>query len=201
LDAASQEPGEARVTPRHLAHAHKPARAVHLIDIENLVRGKAGDERLVVAALSAYQTTHPRKVDTLVLGVAARSHRLLNELRQRPRKGRGWAFNFTIVVGHNGPDGADEALLTALELLRRRSPPLIEDYTQVVFASGDGAFVDVAAELQGDGLSVVHVVGMASANRAWRTKVHARRMWVGGRIRDLSRDDEAEAEVVVVDKD
>jgi hypothetical protein len=96
----------------------------------------------------------------------------------KPEGERVWTYDFTFVLGHSDEDGADEALLTALSLMRSRSAPLTADFGQVAFGSGDHAYVDVAAELKATGMTIVQVIGLGDRSWKWKAKVrpHLRRI-------------------------
>lgn len=152
-------------------------RTIHVIDIENLVGGWADDERLIATALKAYESETPPHIrDTVIVGIRADFHPQLHAVRRRPpgTKRRGCHFDFTIVVGHNGKNGADQALATAIALMRlRREASLTEDYAQASIASGDFGFAALAADLQSEGMSIVHTVGRGKASYDWYITVDA----------------------------
>ncbi|ABM16765.1 NYN domain-containing protein [Mycolicibacterium vanbaalenii] len=152
-------------------------RTIHVIDIENLVGGWADDERLIATALKAYEDeTPPVAEDTVIVGIRANFHPQLHAVRRRPpgSKKRGCRFDFTIVVGHNGKNGADQALETAVALMRmRREAVLTEDYDQASIASGDFGFAALAADLQSEGMSIVHTVGRGDSSYDWHITVEA----------------------------
>jgi len=111
-----------------------PQRTAHLIDIENLVgcgvfgRSEADAGRECYHALGLIRPGDHVIVACNPLGVGKIGH---------PWPGA------RLLVGH-GPDGADRALLGALE-----SERLELRFERIVLASGDGIFSDTVARLRG----------------------------------------------------
>lgn len=117
-------------------------RTLHVIDVENLVGGSAVDLDAVAPALAAYRrSVAVAEIDHVVLGTGPRL-----------------AFAAKVAwpgaqlrVGR-GVDGADRALLTALE-----SRFVAARYGRVVVASGDHAFCGLVSSLRALGTAVVVV--------------------------------------------
>lgn len=150
-------------------------RSVHIIDVENLAGEDIGFGT-IRQALSLYETaTGPRDADVLIVGIAEMHHGILVGLAKQRPNDRGFTFGYTTVLGRNGANGADEALLTALELLRRRTAPLRDDFGQACFGSGDWQFVEPARQLEHEGLWIVQVQGKGKVSRQWKVRVHADR--------------------------
>lgn len=124
-----------------------PGRTLHLIDIENLVRGSGATPAQVAEALGAYRATVAIGPDDHV--VIASGRRLL--------MAAGLAWPGARLLLGAGLDGADLALLDA-------SPPaaVAAAYDRVVFGSGDGIFAARASELRRAGL-VVAVVSLSES--------------------------------------
>lgn len=166
-------------------------RTLHLIDIENLVDGEVHYEALNLAFVRYQAKLDPGRFDTLIVSIAARHHRLLADLTAKIRTGQGagaLVLDHKVVVGHDGRNGADDALLMALELVEIRSQPLSDDFPQVVFASGDGRFVARAEKLKGQGIVVVNVAtGSGSRADAWEAKVAADLKTIGSGARRRKR--------------
>lgn len=117
-----------------------------LVDIENLTQG-AKSTREQTAGIWA--TLHGTLLgitdrDHVVVGAALGVHRKYRSAVQG--LGTKW------VVGASGADGADRALLAAIDIVR-----VARDYDELVIASGDHAFAALAAHAAQLGLSV-HVV-------------------------------------------
>ena len=120
-----------------------PARTLHLVDIENLT----GNALPCVATVMRTKKTY---LDLLGLGdfdqvVIGCSHHAYVDV------GVGWGRSARYRV-RSGPDGADLELLDTL-----RTEHVVERFSTVVIASGDGIFAAVAAELAAAGMPVVVV--------------------------------------------
>lgn len=115
-------------------------RAIHLIDIENLMGGpRKGRERLRWVIYDYRTAAGVGEVDHPVIGV---NPGLVPMAYDSWRSAR-------LVTG-GGPDGADKALLHAVKdhgFIRRR-------YYRLVIGSGDHAFADTAKMFVGYGLRV-----------------------------------------------
>jgi hypothetical protein len=117
-----------------------------IVDLENLTHGaKATCEQ--TAALWGVLTQQAP-------GIASHDHVVVGAARYVVRKYRAAinGANVKWVVGSDGPDGADRALIAAIDLRR-----VARDYDELVIASGDGAFTDLARKAKALGLTV-HVI-------------------------------------------
>lgn len=87
-------------------------------------------------------------------GIAPHDHVVVGAARRVVRKYRAAIHgdNVKWVVGADAPDGADRALLSAIDVRR-----VARDFDELVIISGDHAFVPVASQAKALGL-VVHVV-------------------------------------------
>lgn len=141
-----------------------------LADVENLSHGATGSCEEVAELWSI--------ITQQALGLAPRDHVVVGAARFVVRRYRAAidGANVRWVVGEDGPDGADRALLRAIDLRR-----VARDYDELVILSGDGAFAELARRAKSLGLRV-HVV----------TTEHP-----SGR-RNLSRDLESTADVRTV---
>lgn len=117
-----------------------------LVDYENLTHGARTTSTRGAALWSILEQQAPgvRAHDHVVVGAARRVVRRHRAAIDRP--------NVKWVVGADAPDGADRALLAAIDLRR-----VARDYDELVIASGDGAFVDLARRAKALGLRV-HVI-------------------------------------------
>lgn len=145
-------------TSRVVAHRRPQVgdqRTFHLVDMENLVGG-AVSTRSVAGAWTEYVTAAGvREGDQVVVGVARRhAATTFFALPTGIRR----------LVGSDGPDGADRALLEAVDV-----GLVAERFERVVIGSGDHAFTDLAAELLQRGISMVEVVGKGSPARGLTT--------------------------------
>lgn len=134
-------------------------RRIHLVDIENLI-GSGRLTRMQVAACSrAYLELAPfRDGDLVIVGC---NPNVMLEV------GLGWDGPHRLVLGH-GPDGADRALLRVLE-----EEDIDLRFAEVVLASGDGIFVDAAADLGASGVRVTLVSRPRSLSRRLRAAAAA----------------------------
>lgn len=121
-----------------------PGRTLHLIDVENLVRGSGASPAQVTGALAAYRATVATLPGDHV--IIASGRRLLLTA------GLAWP-GARLLLG-SGLDGADRALLDASE-----PAAVAAAYDRVVIASGDGIFARRAGELRRAGV-VVAVVSL-----------------------------------------
>ncbi|MEV0421920.1 hypothetical protein [Streptosporangium canum] len=128
-------------------------RAVHLLDVENLVgnaRPATGDVRTMMAR---YRERVPTGgVDQYV---AAVNHGALVPV--------GLALAGIQLLVRSGRDGADGALAEVIRL-----DHLADRFERVVIGSGDGVFADFAGWLSGRGVLVVVVSRPESLNRRLR---------------------------------
>jgi glycerophosphoryl diester phosphodiesterase len=117
-----------------------------LVDIENLTHGAKASCQQAAALWSVLTQQAP--------GIAPQDHVVVGAARYVVRRYRAAidGTNVKWVVGSDGPDGADRALLAAIDLRR-----VARDYDELVIASGDGAFTDLARRAKALGLTV-HVI-------------------------------------------
>lgn len=115
-------------------------RALHLIDLENLMGGPFGGRNILRATSDAFRETAQLKPgDHVIVGV---NPALALEA--------GLAWPQALLVRGAGPDGADLALLDQVADVARVG----ERFDRVVIGSGDGIFSSTAAALQDLGVSV-----------------------------------------------
>lgn len=133
------------------APAARPARALHLLDVENLC-GPHRDPQVVSAVCASYLTSQVAPGDHLVAATGpALAATAWFALPARTRR----------LVGH-GLDGADLALLTACG-----TPAWIaQRYTRLVIASGDRAFALLARAATTAGVQVSVVTGHGRLSHA-----------------------------------
>ena len=116
-------------------------RTVHLIDIENLCETTFLNEGLVREVKDEYlRSINPKPQDLFVLGV---SHFNLEAAVF------GWGAGVAQYVVQSGLNGADLALLGVLG-----EASMIDRFTEVVIASGDGIFAEAGTRLRRSGLKV-----------------------------------------------
>jgi len=128
-------------------------RAIHLIDVENLL----GTSFVMTSAVAYLQTRYLE-----VVGIAPGDHVVLATGRRAAlATWLGWKGGRKLLRG--GVDGADRALLEVIEheALDRRFP-------RVVLASGDGIFAEACARLRAEGCSVTVVARPDSLSRQLR---------------------------------
>lgn len=145
---------------------------LHLVDIENLIPyGQVNNDHLRRALTRYLDLLEVAHHDTVIVAIAARHHRALAATSQDAQRARPDTPGPHLVLGHDSKNGADDALIGALNLLELRSQPLHEDFREVVFASGDARFVPSAKRLKENGLVVVNVSADATRSGAWTAKV------------------------------
>lgn len=117
-----------------------------LLDIENPTRGAMATPEQVAIFWGILTQQAP--------GIAPHDHVVVGASRRVSRKYRHaiHGTNIKWVVGADTPDGADHALLAAIDLYR-----VAREYDELVIVSGDHAFADLARRAKAAGLSV-HVV-------------------------------------------
>jgi hypothetical protein len=129
-----------------------PVRALHLIDIENLLGEPRPDVDSVRRARESYESHVVVGEHDLVV-VASNHGGALNV---------GLAYAGARLVVRSGPDGADLALLDVLAL------DISARFDAVVIASGDGIFSGAVAALGGLGLPVFVVARLEALSRSLR---------------------------------
>jgi hypothetical protein len=117
-----------------------------LFDAENLTLGAKATCEQTAALFGVLKQQAP--------GIAPHDHVVVGAARYVVRKYRAAidGANVKWVVGSDGPDGADRSLLAAIDLRR-----VARDYDELVIASGDGAFTELARQAKALGLTV-HVI-------------------------------------------
>lgn len=131
-----------------------PQRALHLLDVENLLGGHVTASRVKVM-WELYCAT--AEVDNADLVVAACSHRFASRvLFALPSRVR-------VVIGADVRDGADVALLEAVDAPRQATR-----FARVVVGSGDHAFVPLAQQFVAAGCPADLVTGIGSTARRLR---------------------------------
>lgn len=121
-------------------------RTLHLIDLENLLGGRI-DPHAVATLWNHYRELTAMRWDDHVIVAVSRRH-ALDTFTALPA-------TVQRVVGPNSPDGADHALLDAIDIdwAARR-------FGQVIVATGDHIFTDTARRLAATGLQLVQVLGL-----------------------------------------
>lgn len=114
-----------------------------LLDIENPTRGAKATCEEAAALWNVLKLQAP--------GIAPHDHVVVGASRLVVRKYRAaiHGANVKWVVGADAPDGADRALLAAIDLRR-----VATEYGELVIISGDHAFADLARRAKRAGLSV-----------------------------------------------
>ncbi|AMM31535.1 hypothetical protein SA2016_0847 [Sinomonas atrocyanea] len=147
---ASQEPAVASVpsvpAAAFLASLESRKKRYVLADIENPTRGARASCRQVATFWDLIKKQAP--------GIAPHDHVVVGASRSVARRYRRVISgeNVKWVVGADAPDGADHALLAAIDLRR-----VARDFDELVIISGDHAFADLARRAKALGLTV-HVV-------------------------------------------
>jgi len=121
-------------------------RRYFLFDVENPTRGA----KFTCAELATFWSVLKLQAP----GIAPHDHVVIGASRSVRKKYRSVIFgpNVKWVTGANAPDGADHALLAAIDLRR-----VARDYDELVIVSGDHIFVELASRAKALGLRV-HVV-------------------------------------------
>jgi hypothetical protein len=125
-------------------------RAIHLVDLDNLVAGPSHPER-VPAALATY--------------LAASGYRTGDHLYVASDRTLAATAVFEIPVGSRylvarGPDGADRRLLEVAP-----AGHIAQRYSNLVIGSGDGAFADLALAAGARGMAVTVLACAGSISR------------------------------------
>lgn len=117
-----------------------------IFDIENPTRGAKVSCRKVATLWNVIKQQAP--------GISPEDHIVVGAARSVARRYRTAVTgeNVKWVLGADAPDGADRALLAAIDLWR-----VARDFDELVIISGDHAFVDLARRAREFGLTV-HVV-------------------------------------------
>lgn len=126
-----------------------------LFDVENPTRGA----KATCEELADFWSVLKQKAP----GIAPHDHVVVGASRSVVRKYRGaiHGANVKWVVGADAPDGADRALLQAIDLRR-----VARDYDELVIVSGDHAFADLARRARMLGLTVQVVTAQHPEQRS-----------------------------------
>ncbi len=133
------------------------SRNAYFIDMENLLNGEAGDDRVLWEALDAIERAY-RPGSRLTVAL---SHFFCGRVGHAVRA----RFPGARLVMGSGPDGADRALLAAM------ADTVLEPGDHVVVMSGDAIFAERVALLRSQGVSCT---------------VIAQRNTLGARLRDAA---------------
>ncbi|MEU0521521.1 hypothetical protein [Streptosporangium sp. NPDC006007] len=128
-------------------------RAVHLLDVENLVGAARPATGVVRTMMSRYRERVP--TGGMDQYVAAVNHGAMVSV--------GLALAGIQLLVRSGPDGADHALIEVIRLDR-----LADRFERVVIGSGDGTFTEFAGRLAGVGVQVVVVSRPGALNHRLR---------------------------------
>lgn len=136
------------------------ARALHLIDLENLVGGPSASDKTIKRVWSAYYGGVPKTAsDHLLVGssrfFARRTWWMLPEGIQRRVR--------------DGQDGGELAILDEVDL-----DHLVGRFGRLVIASGDGQFAELAATARSRGVHVHQVTGIGLPSRALMSAASSR---------------------------
>lgn len=136
-------PAPTRQLQPTVAFTSSPKRCYVLFDVENLTHGA----KATCEELGALWSTLTQQAP----GITSHDHVVVGAARHVARKYRGVIYgpNVKWVVGADRPDGADHALLAAIDLHR-----VARHYDELVIISGDHAFTDIARRAKAFGLSV-----------------------------------------------
>ncbi|WP_280488628.1 NYN domain-containing protein [Nocardia farcinica] len=126
-------------------HRSNRPRTLHLIDLENLVAGQITPEACTAAWQEYCRRLDVRWDDHVIVAVSEKN--ALTAFLALPG-------TVQRVVGSNRRDGADRALIDAVELGWAQTR-----FRQVVIASGDHIFAPLANKLTVGGLFVVQAIG------------------------------------------
>lgn len=121
-------------------HTARDGRTLHLVDIQNLVAGRPSSANLQAAWQGYHRQIGVAPHDQLRLACAAS---LAARVAFTIPAGR------QLLIGHNGPNAADLALLESVDV-----DFTAQRFAHVVIASGDHAFAPLAAELAHAGCRV-----------------------------------------------
>lgn len=141
---------ERHIPVRGGRHRSTRPRTLSLLDVENLVRDGIKTHRVADMWTEFVEVTQPRWDDHTTVAVASR-HAATAFLALPAGVRR--------VVGNNGPDGADQALLASADI-----DWVAAHFGRVVIGSGDHIFAPLAEALRAKGLSVVQVIGAGACS-------------------------------------
>jgi uncharacterized LabA/DUF88 family protein len=133
----------------------KNRRALHIIDIENLLQSSILSESEVQRFRDEYfHATQPGEDDLFVIGV---SH--FNQVAAI----FGWGCGKASFKIRSGENGADLALIEEINSL-----PIKERFDEVVIVSGDGIFSDIAKSIKCTGVETSFIGRANSTSRTIR---------------------------------
>lgn len=133
-------------------HRSTRPRTLHLLDVENLPGGQIKPGAVESMWTEFVQVMQPRWDDQSTVAVA---------LRHAATAFLALPSGLRRVVGSNGPDGADEALLESADMDWAAA-----HFGRVVIGSGDHIFAPLAEGLRANGVSVVQVIGAGACSAA-----------------------------------
>lgn len=145
-------------------------RTVHVIDLENGVGGGSARQEEIQRYWNVYrlEAVGIAPQDLVFVGVSERAARKFRRsLRDEAIKWR---------IGDNGPDGADHALLDAVNVQR-----IARRYDRLVIASRDHIFAPLAREARALGMTVRIVTGEKNVSRELKAAA-----WAQTTIRSLA---------------
>ena len=134
--------------PRVGRHRSTRPRTLHLVDLENLLAGRVIGEDVADVWAEYSRVTALHRDDHVVVSVAKRHAEAAFFALPGVQR----------VIGADGPDGADIALIDAVPIGWAASR-----FAQVMLASGDHIFGDIASRLRAEGLPVALVIGAGTA--------------------------------------
>ncbi|WP_338481343.1 NYN domain-containing protein [Rhodococcus sp. DN22] len=133
-------------------HRSTRPRTLHLVDLENLLDGRVETEAVTEIWREYRQVTGMGSDDHVVVAVAKRNAAAaffgLPQSVQR-------------IIGDNGPDGADLALLDAVDI-----DWSAKRFGQVMVSPGDHIFTGTARGMKAAGMQVVQVIGGGTSSTA-----------------------------------
>jgi hypothetical protein len=152
--AITATPGSARAryTPQVRCGRHRlnRPRTLSLMDLENLLGGDV-ETTAVRDMWAEFVTAIDLRHDDHTCVAVSRHHAAAAFF--------GLPGNVQRIIGANGPDGADLALIDAVDYRW-----IAANFGQVVVASGDHIFAPVAERLRSVGLPVVQVIGAGTSS-------------------------------------
>jgi hypothetical protein len=150
MNPAAISRAQHRVRQRHQRRPAYPARALHLVDIENLAGSASPDPGQVRELHRLYhRQVGPGAMDQVVV---ASSHLMI--------RNAGDCWPGARYLLRSGPDGADLELLAVIERER-----VAERFASVMIASGDGIFTAAAVRLAAAGCQVTVISRRATLSK------------------------------------
>ncbi len=124
-------------------HRMNRPRTLHLLDVENLVENELSTQSVIAMWNKFVAAVDPRWDDLSTVAVARR-HAATTFFALPPGVRR--------VIGPNGPDGADLALIDSIDI-----DWAVRNFGRVVIGSGDHIFAPLARQLGARGMQVLLV--------------------------------------------